>query len=104
MTAPPTRSLPVGRPATVPDALSAMAHPVRRHLLCLLVGRDEVEVAAIRRTLGLSKPAVNYHARILADAGLIDARRRGRTLSYALRPAAVSHVWCELGALAADPA
>ncbi|WP_051684057.1 helix-turn-helix transcriptional regulator [Blastococcus sp. URHD0036] len=98
-------SLPAGPgPATsVCDALSAMAHPARHELLRLLAGREEAGVALIRATLGLSKPAVTYHAGILLEAGLIDVRRRGRTLTYTLRRTAAADVWQELAALAADP-
>ena len=100
--------LPSSPPRTAPtvsvcDALSAVAHPARYQLLCLLAGRGEVGVAVIRSTLGLTKPAVTYHAGILLEAGLIDVRRHGRTLSYALRRTAAAEVWRELVVLATDP-
>ncbi|MGY1743868.1 MULTISPECIES: ArsR/SmtB family transcription factor [unclassified Blastococcus] len=90
-------------PAPVALALSALAHPVRHRLLELLATRGETGVAEVRSALSLAKPAVVYHARILLTAGLIDVRRRGRTLSYVLRPAAVAELRDALAALAAPP-
>ena len=100
----PSRSAPSAASIPVCDALSAMAHPVRLELLRLLAGRDAAGVAVIRAALGLTKPAVTYHAGILLEAGLIDVRRHGRTLSYTLRRSAAAEVWQEVAVLAADPA
>ena len=55
----------------------------------------------LERHLGLSQPAVHHHMRILTDAGLVVAERRGRWVYYALAPDALRGLAGQLEAVAA---
>ncbi len=43
----------------------------------------------IEAFLGLSQPTVSHHMKLLVDAGLVRAERRGRWVYYELEPAAL---------------
>jgi ArsR family transcriptional regulator len=54
----------------------------------------------LERHLDLSQPAVHHHMRILVDAGLVRAERRGRWVYYALAPDALHGLAGQLDAFA----
>ncbi len=66
-------------------AFAAIAHPVRRQILDLLV-EGERPVHALAEPFDMSRPAVSQHLRILLDAGLVGERRSGRERLYRLHP------------------
>lgn len=65
------------------DAFAALADPVRRSLLLHLAAGPArvVDLAADAR---ISRPAISKHLRVLAEAGLVAAERRGRERHYRL--------------------
>src|SRR4029077_16503661 len=67
------------------DAFSAIADPVRRALL-EEVAAGPVRVVDLASRHPISRPAVSRHLRVLAGAGLVEARERGRERHYALAP------------------
>jgi ArsR family transcriptional regulator len=79
------------------DALKALADTNRLRILEFFLApvhaccapEDGVCSCDLERHLGLSQPAVHHHMRILVDAGLVVAERRGRWVYYALAPAAL---------------
>jgi ArsR family transcriptional regulator, arsenate/arsenite/antimonite-responsive transcriptional repressor len=76
--------------------LKAIADPVRLQILGFL--RDPVSSCCSRgdgvcgcdfeEVLGLSQPTVSHHMKLLVDAGLVQAERRGRWVYYDLVPEA----------------
>ena len=54
-----------------------------------LAGAGEVCVCAFVGDLGLSQPTVSHHLRILREAGLVAAARRGTWAYYRLVPEAI---------------
>ena len=66
------------------DVFNAIAHPVRRSLLDSLADGEQ-PVNQLARRYRVSRPAVSQHLRILLDADLVESRRDGRTVRYALR-------------------
>jgi DNA-binding transcriptional ArsR family regulator len=90
----------------IDEALRAVADPTRRAIL-RLVRDDELAAGEIARHFpAISRPAVSQHLRVLADAGLVDARRDGNHRLYrwrreGLRDAAafVEEMWSERLAL-----
>jgi ArsR family transcriptional regulator, arsenate/arsenite/antimonite-responsive transcriptional repressor len=74
--------------------LRALADPVRLRIVeflhapvpsCCSRG-DGVCGCDFESLLGLSQPTVSHHMRVLVDAGLVRAERRGRWVYYALEP------------------
>ena len=64
-------------------ALKALAHPVRLALVEEL-GRGERCVAQLHDLVGLDLSTVSRHLKLLADAGLLQARRDGQKVFYSL--------------------
>lgn len=67
------------------DAFSALAHPIRREIVeRLSAGAGTVGEASAG--LGVSKPTISRHLRLLEDAGVVTRVVAGRTHRLALRP------------------
>src|SRR5882757_532108 len=75
-----------GRPRLPPtDVFAALASPVRREILnLLLVGPQPVNAIASR--FDMRRPSVSEHLRVLRDAGLVSEQRDGRQRYYQLEP------------------
>ena len=63
--------------------LSAMANPKRLMILCSLV-EGEVPVGVLAAQVGLSQSALSQHLAVLRNDGLVNTRREGQTILYAL--------------------
>jgi DNA-binding transcriptional ArsR family regulator len=68
------------------DTISALADPTRRELLRKLADGPR-RASALAHGFAMSRPAICKHTRLLANAGLIRARRSGRERIYELAPA-----------------
>ena len=67
--------------------MAALAQPSRLELFRLLVGaRDPLCAGDLAEQLELPKPTLSFHLKELSQAGLIAARREGRSIFYAVRP------------------
>ena len=75
-------------PATAElDALwSAVADPTRRRVLDVLLAEDEASATSVAGELPVTRQAVAKHLAVLDRAGLVEGRRRGREVRYAVRP------------------
>ncbi len=95
-------------PATPPlapgerDALAArfkaLADPARVAIVNRLAAADEVCVCDLNTTLDLAQPTVSHHLRVLREAGLVEASRRGTWAFYRLVPEAIAQLREALGA------
>ena len=63
----------------------ALGDIMRLRMVRLLATREEVGCAELAGALGLSRPTLSHHTRILHDCGLIDVRREGAHRYYRLR-------------------
>jgi DNA-binding transcriptional ArsR family regulator len=73
--------------------LSVLAAPMRLAIVVEL-DREPLCVHELVDTLGVSQTLVSQHLRVLRDAGLVQARRKGREVSYTLtdhRAASIAH-------------
>jgi DNA-binding transcriptional ArsR family regulator len=67
------------------DAFTALAHPIRRDIVERLSG-GPATVGEASRDLGVSKPTISRHLRLLEEAGVVTRVVDGRTHRLALRP------------------
>ncbi len=69
-------------------AFAALGDPVRLRLMSLLMTADGGEICAcdLVEPVGKSQPTVSHHLKVLRDAGLVTATRRGTNIWYAAAP------------------
>ncbi len=88
----------------------ALSSKTRREILVLLASSigaeddrccspDEVCACVFVEKLGIGAPTVSHHMKVLIDAGLVTAQKRGLWVHYRLRPEGLSDLIVELGAL-----
>ena len=75
----------------------ALADPTRVAIVNSLSAADEVCVCNLTETFDLSQPTISHHLRILREAGLVEASRRGTWAYYRLVPEAVEALRTALG-------
>ena len=69
------------------DALwAAVADPMRRRLLDALLAHGEATATTLAGELPVTRQAVAKHLAVLDRAGLVEGRRQGREVRYAVRP------------------
>lgn len=78
------------------DAFKALAHPLRRDVVERL-SRGNLTVGEATRGLGVSKPTMSRHLKLLEEAGVVTRVIEGRTHLLALDPRtlAVAEGWLE---------
>ena len=84
------------------DALAArfkaLADPTRVAIINRLAATDCVCVCDFVAALDLSQPTISHHLKVLRDAGLVEASRRGTWAYYRLVPETVGALRDALGA------
>jgi DNA-binding transcriptional ArsR family regulator len=78
------------------DPFKALAHPLRRDVVERLSG-GSLTVGEATRGLGVSKPTMSRHLKLLEDAGVVARVVDGRTHRLALQPQALAdaEAWLE---------
>jgi DNA-binding transcriptional ArsR family regulator len=66
------------------DTFTALAHPIRREIVARLSG-GTATVGEASRGLGVSKPTISRHLKLLEDAGVVTRVVDGRTHRLGLR-------------------
>jgi ArsR family transcriptional regulator, arsenate/arsenite/antimonite-responsive transcriptional repressor len=73
------------------DDLQLLAHPIRLHILDLLLAREgEVCVCDLDTALPVKQPTISHHLKILRAAGLVDVARHGLWAYYTVRREALA--------------
>ena len=90
---------PLGRDASEQLAarFKALADPTRVAIVNSLSATDEVCVCNLTATFDLSQPTISHHLKILREAGLVEASRRGTWSYYRLVPEAIEALRGALG-------
>jgi ArsR family transcriptional regulator, arsenate/arsenite/antimonite-responsive transcriptional repressor len=72
----------------------ALSDPVRLRLLALIACHDggEVCVCDLVDAFEVSPPTISHHLKVLREAGMIAADRRGTWIYYRLMPAALAYL------------
>ncbi len=86
LVAPVDRAMGPSAAAVVAQALKALADPLRLRVLSLIATTEAGEacVCDIAELTDVSQPTVSHHLKVLKDAGLVTADRRGTWVYYAI--------------------
>ena len=71
------------------SCFKALADPTRVAIVNRLAGAGEVCVCELVDEFDLSQPTISHHLKLLREAGLVDAERRGTWAYYRLVPEAI---------------
>jgi ArsR family transcriptional regulator len=94
---PETLPLPEEARYELADRFKALADPTRVAIVNRLATADEVCVCDLNTAFDLSQPTISHHLRILREAGLVEATRRGTWAYYRLVPEAIESLRRALG-------
>ena len=94
---PETEPLAVHERDQLAAQFKALADPTRVAIVNQLSAADEVCVCNLVEAFSLSQPTISHHLKILRDAGLVEARRRGTWAYYRLVPEAIDALRGALG-------
>ncbi|MEU9269068.1 metalloregulator ArsR/SmtB family transcription factor [Streptomyces sp. NPDC048251] len=86
-----------------PEGFKALGDPIRWSIIQQMAEQDELACSLLEDTLPVSKPTISYHTKILAQAGLIEVRKRGRNYFYTLRRDVLRDLIDELWTMAPGP-
>jgi ArsR family transcriptional regulator len=83
--------------------LQALGHPTRLAIVRELTGSGSVCACDFTSCCDVSQPTVSHHLRILKEAGVIEAERRGTWIFYRLVPSAADRLRALAGELLGAP-
>lgn len=95
---PATEPLAVHERDELAARFKALADPTRVAIVNSLSAADEVCVCNLTATFDLSQPTISHHLKILREAGLVEASRRGTWAYYRLVPESLEALRGALGA------
>lgn len=96
--------MPAEAATQLASTFKALSDPTRVSIVNRLAAAEECCVCDLTDAFDLSQPTVSHHLRILRDAGLVEAERRGTWAYYRLVPEAIERlrdVFAPVGAVAA---
>ena len=88
--------------AQVDELWSAVADPTRRRVLDILLDRGEATATIVAGELPVTRQAVAKHLAVLDRVGLVEGRRLGREVRYAIRPRRLDTATRSLAQVAAE--
>src|SRR5919204_3985089 len=94
---PSTPRLPEPERDELAARFRALADPTRVAIVNRLAGANEVCVCDLTEAFELSQPTISHHLRLLREAGLVEASRRGTWAYYRLVPETVDALRAALG-------
>ena len=77
--------------------LAALADPVRLRIVGVLAGGGRC-VCDLQEKVPVAANLLSYHLRVLRDAGLVTAARRGRWIDYRLDGDGFAALWAQASA------
>ncbi len=97
--APGDNALTTAQAESLARAFAALSDPVRVRLLSLIATCADGEVCACNmvETLGKSQPTVSHHLKVLREAGLVTADKRGIWMWYRAVPERIAELRAALG-------
>lgn len=94
--------------SVIPDQLRLLGDPTRWRILEFLADpilscstrADGICGCDLETLLGVTQPTVSHHMKLLVEAGLVTAERKGRWVFYELQPEAFRSLAAALGSIA----
>jgi ArsR family transcriptional regulator, arsenate/arsenite/antimonite-responsive transcriptional repressor len=83
------------------DLLRALAHPVRWGILERLAAEPGICACDFTEFFEVSQPTISAHLKVLREAGLVAAQRRGNTICYSLASGRIAWLAGRLASVAA---
>lgn len=83
--------------------LQALGHPTRLAIVRELTGGGQVCACDFTSCCDVSQPTVSHHLRILKEAGVVEAERRGTWIYYRIVPSAAERLRALAGELLGQP-
>ncbi len=83
------------------DLLRALAHPVRWGILERLAAEPGICACDFTEFFDVSQPTVSAHLKVLREAALVTAQRRGNTICYSLAGDRIAWLAGRLASIAA---
>ena len=90
----------LGSMANEIDVLRALAHPVRWGILERLAAEPGICACDFTEFFDVSQPTISAHLKLLREAGLVTAQRRGTTICYSLARDQLAQLADRLGRMA----
>jgi ArsR family transcriptional regulator, arsenate/arsenite/antimonite-responsive transcriptional repressor len=78
--------------AELASVFKALADPTRVSIVNRLAAGEACCVCDLTEAFALSQPTISHHLRLLREAGLVEAERRGTWSYYRLVPEAVERL------------
>jgi ArsR family transcriptional regulator, cadmium/lead-responsive transcriptional repressor len=88
--------------AETDELWAAVADPTRRRVLDVVLERGEATATVVAGELPVTRQAVTKHLSVLHRVGLVEGRKRGREVRYAVRPQKVDAASRLLAQVAAE--
>jgi len=79
-------------------SLKAISHPLRLKILCVL-GKGEMSVQEILKTVGTTQSNVSQHLCLLKDKGVVESRKDANRVFYSVKDDTIKKI---LGSYASD--
>jgi ArsR family transcriptional regulator len=95
--APTVESLDAEAAADLARCFKALADPTRVAIVNRLAAAGEVCVCDLTAAFALSQPTISHHLKLLREAGLVAATRRGTWGYYRLVPQTIAQLADALG-------
>lgn len=72
-------------------SLKAISHPLRLKILCIL-GKDELSVQDILKTVGTTQSNVSQHLCLLKDKGVVTSRKDANRVFYSVKDETIKKI------------
>jgi ArsR family transcriptional regulator, arsenate/arsenite/antimonite-responsive transcriptional repressor len=83
------------------DVLRALAHPVRWGILERLAAEPGICACDFTEFFDVSQPTISAHLKVLREAGLVTAQRKGTTICYSISAGQLARLARRLSGMAA---
>ena len=64
------------------DMLKTLGHPIRLSIVDILSSTEQLTVTEIYQTLGIEQAVASHHLRIMKNASIVKASKRGKNTFY----------------------